>query len=150
MTSIFIDTNVLAYAYGPGEPRKRSIARELLKAVQPLRVAGISTQVLGEFFRVMTGRLQPPMPLAGAVELLELLAQSFLVWSVDELIVREAARGVRDHRLAYWDAQVWATARLRAARWVLSEDFVDGQTLEGVTFLNPFLQQFDVSRLLAG
>ena len=39
------------------------------------------------------------------------------------MIVLEAVRWVRDHRMAYWDAQVWATARLNQIPTVLSEDF---------------------------
>jgi len=33
---------------------------------------------------------------------------------------------------------LWATARDAGCRVILSEDFQDGQMLEGVTFLNPF------------
>ena len=54
----------------------------------------------------------------------------------------EAARGARDYGLAYYDAQIWAAARLNQVQIVLSEDFQDGQTLEGVRFANPFGESF--------
>ena len=66
---------------------------------------------------------------------------------VTPLIVLEAARGVRDHRLGYWDAQLWATARLNQIPTVLSEDFADGQTLDAVRFHDPFLPRFDLAAL---
>jgi len=59
-------------------------------------------------------------------------------------ITLEASRGVRDHRLAYYDAQIWACARLNQIPVVLSEDFQDGSTLEGVRFVNPFGEGFTI------
>jgi len=53
-----------------------------------------------------------------------------------------AGRGVRDHKLSYYDAQVWATARLNQVPVVFSEDFRDGSILEGVRFVNPFSPKF--------
>jgi predicted nucleic acid-binding protein len=58
--------------------------------------------------------------------------------------VLEAVRGVRDHQLAYWDAQIWATARLNQVPLVLSEDFSNGAVIEGVRFVNPFASDFDL------
>ena len=58
------------------------------------------------------------------------------------LIVLEAARGARDYDMAYYDAQIWASARLNQVATVFSEDFSDGQTLEGVRFVNPFAAGF--------
>jgi predicted nucleic acid-binding protein len=62
--------------------------------------------------------------------------------------VLEAARGVRDHGLAYYDAQVWAAARLNKIPIIFSEDFQDGRILEGVRFANPFSQSFDLEAWL--
>ncbi len=52
----------------------------------------------------------------------------------DLLIALEA---VRAHRLAFWDAMLWASAKRAGVRHMLSEDFQDGFALQGVTF-NPF------------
>jgi predicted nucleic acid-binding protein len=56
----------------------------------------------------------------------------------------EAARGVRDYLLAYYDAQIWAIARLNQIPIIFSEDFQDGQLLEGVRFINPFTSKFNL------
>jgi predicted nucleic acid-binding protein len=45
-------------------------------------------------------------------------------------------------RRNYYDAQIWAVARLNQVGVVFSEDFQDGQTLEGVCFVNPFSPNF--------
>ncbi len=150
MSLILLDTNVLVYAYDAGEPDKQERAEQLLRELQPTRLAALSAQVLAEFFRVVTTRLQPPIHPADALELLSSLAQSFTTWSIDEIVVLEAARGVRDHQMLYWDAQVWATARMRGARFVVSEDFSDRRALEGITFANPFRPDFALRELIAG
>jgi predicted nucleic acid-binding protein len=58
------------------------------------------------------------------------------------MIVLEAARGVRDRSLSYYDAQIWATARLNQIPLVFSEDFTDGSVIEGVRFVNPLAGDF--------
>jgi predicted nucleic acid-binding protein len=64
--------------------------------------------------------------------------------------VLEAAAGARRHQLSYWDALIWATAKLNQIATVLSEDFQDGRLLEGVRFRNPFGPGFDVEALASG
>ena len=43
-----------------------------------------------------------------------------------------------------YDAQIWAVAKLNQAPVVFSEDFSDGQVIEGVRFVNPFARDFQV------
>ena len=85
---------------------------------------------------------------------------SFTVYPLTPAVVLEAVRGVRDHRLAYYDAQIWAVAKLYQVPVILSEDFNSGGTLlvpsaapyglgtlEGVHFLNPFDVGFNPASL---
>jgi predicted nucleic acid-binding protein len=58
----------------------------------------------------------------------------------------EAARGARQHRLSYYDAQIWATARLNQVPTIFTEDFQSGRRLEGVLFLDPLQAGFDLTR----
>jgi predicted nucleic acid-binding protein len=60
----------------------------------------------------------------------------------------EAARGVHDHRLAYYDSQMWASGRLNQIPVIFSEDLQAGQILEGVHFANPFTATFDLEAWL--
>jgi len=50
----------------------------------------------------------------------------------------EAMRAVGVYRIGFWDAMPWATARRAGVSILFSEDFQDGQTIEGVRILNPF------------
>ncbi len=58
------------------------------------------------------------------------------------MVVLKALRGVRDHQLFYYDAQVWATARLNQVPVIFREDFSSNTTLEAVHFVNPFASDF--------
>ncbi len=49
-----------------------------------------------------------------------------------------AMRGVREHGLSFWDALLWATVRRVGVDLLISEDFQDRRTIEGVRILNPF------------
>jgi predicted nucleic acid-binding protein len=49
-----------------------------------------------------------------------------------------ALDAMRDHAIPFWDAMLWAAARRAGCSLLLTEDFQDGRTLDGVTFRNPF------------
>jgi len=68
------------------------------------------------------------------------------VLPLTEQVALEATRGVRDHHLSYYDAQIWAAARLNQIPVIFSEDFQDGVMLEGIRFVNPFAPRFDLER----
>ena len=57
----FFDTNVLVYAFDHAQPRKRQLARELPEREIEQGRALLITQVLQEFFVVVTRRLSPPL-----------------------------------------------------------------------------------------
>jgi predicted nucleic acid-binding protein len=142
MLSILIDTNLLVYLYDPNSPEKQARAEAVLDHLQQLTTGCLSAQSLAEFFSVATRKLDPPLTPAQAYEQVSLLAETWPVFDLTPLIVLEAGRGTRDHGLAYYDAQIWAAARLNQVTTVFSEDFSDGQTLEGVRFVNPFASGF--------
>ena len=146
-----LDTNILVYAHDPGEPDRQGKAITLLLDLR-LRGAGLlSVQSLGEFFSAITRPKDGNPPRLSPREALEQItrfASAFEILDVTPFIVLEAGRGVRDHQLSYHDAQIWATARLNQAPLVLSEDFQDGQVLEGVRFVNPFTPDFDLDNWL--
>ena len=81
---------------------------------------------------------------------MEDLARTFRVLPVTETVVLEAIRGVRRYRFAYWDAQIWAVARMHQIPLVFTEDFAIGSTIEGVHFVNPFAEDFHLETVLGG
>ena len=135
----FVDSNILIYAYDRSQFEKKRRARALLDWLQSSDAGIISTQVLAEFFWVVTRKLKPRLSLADGYAQLEAHLRAWRVVEVSPAIVLEAARGAVAYQLPYWDAQVWATAKLNQIPKVLSEDFKHQGRIEGVEFLNPFM-----------
>jgi predicted nucleic acid-binding protein len=74
-------------------------------------------------------------------------ARSWPVYPITSQAVLDAVRAVRQHQLAYWDALIWATARLNGVPTILTEDQPSSSLIEGVRFINPLDQRFDLARL---
>jgi predicted nucleic acid-binding protein len=142
---ILLDTKILVYACDPGEPVKRQQAGLVLRQLEQAGNGRLSVQVLSEFVSATTRRLRPPLTPAQATLQVERLVLSFRVFDLTPMVVLEALRGVRDHGLSYYDAQVWATARLNQVPVIFSEDLDSGRVLEGVRFINPFAPDFDLN-----
>jgi predicted nucleic acid-binding protein len=77
----------------------------------------------------------------------ERLMLAFPVLPLTGPVVLEALRGVREHLLSHYEAQIWAVARLGQVAVVLSEDFNPGAVLDGVSFTNPLDPAFDLAAL---
>lgn len=147
MIRYLIDTNLLLYPFDVRDPRKRERAGAVLRVLARKGNAALSAQVLGEFASVALRKLRPPLPPAKVRGQVELLSRAFPVFSLFYPVVVEALRGVERYRLSYFDAQLWALARLRGIPVILSEDFTPGSVLDGVRFLNPLEPDFDLRKL---
>lgn len=140
-----IDSNILIYPLDRGEVAKRTRAQDVLRRLVQQENAALGSQALAEFSNVALRKLEvPPDRVYRQVERYEKL---FPVYPLTAAVILEAVRGVRDHQLAYYDAQIWAVAKLNQMPTVLSEDFNSGASLEGVTFLNPLEASFDLASL---
>jgi len=139
---ILIDTNVIVYACDPGEPVKRDQAGRVLRFLEQTGNGRLSVQGLSEFVSATTRRLRPPLTVTEATQQVERLMLSFPIFDLTPMVVLEALRGLCDHQLSFYDAQVWAAARLNQTPVIFSEDFNSGATLEGVRFVNPFASDF--------
>ena len=142
MPSILLDTNVLVYAFDLRQPVLQQKARTILFQVEETASGCLSVQCLSEFFRVATAKMH--LPADEMFKQIDYWQSAFPVFSLTPPIVLEAARGVRDYQLSYYDAQIWASARLNQVSVIFSEDFQDGQTLEGIRFVNPFADKFAI------
>ena len=144
MPAVLIDTNLLVYLYDIHNARKAAQAQLVLDRLEFTRSGRLSVQNLAEFLNVSTRKLDPPLSWAEALSQAVLFTRMWPVFDLTPMIVLEAARGARDHGLAYYDAQIWAVARLNQVTTIFSEDFSDGQVLEGVRFVNPFRADFRI------
>ncbi len=144
MIVALLDTNVLVYSVDQRFEFKRRRALDIIGKLSDLEAAALSVQVLSEFFNVGVRKLVPPLSPEEAIEKIETFMRLFPVFDLTPSVVLEAARGVWDHQFSYYDAQIWATARLNQIPLIFSEDFDSGSTIGGVKFVNPFGEDFDL------
>jgi predicted nucleic acid-binding protein len=133
-----IDTNILVYAHDRRDATKQRRARRLLAELARAGTAALPAQALTEFSSVMLRRPRPPAQPRELTREIEWLARAFDILPLTTQVVLEALRGVRDHGLSFYDAQIWGAAHLAQAPVLLSEDFPSGETRDGVSFVNPF------------
>lgn len=122
----------------------------MLSALLSRDAGVVSTQVVGEFAHVLLGKNRH---LASQDAVRALSAELMRAWplvAVGPRTIELAFAGIERFGFSYYDAQIWAAAKLAGAECVLSEDFSDGMDADGVRFVNPFAEHFDAERLLAG
>jgi predicted nucleic acid-binding protein len=145
---ILLDTNILVYSHDPADESRQERSIQILDSLRIRRIGRISVQSLAEFCNaiIRPSRGSPPrLTLTEAQQAAGWLSAHFEVFPLTPLIVLEAMSGVRDYQLFYYDAQIWACARLNETSVIFSEDFQDGQILEGVQFINPFTPNFNLA-----
>jgi predicted nucleic acid-binding protein len=142
-----VDTDVLVYALDRRQPEKRQRAREVLRRVGTAGTAVLPAQVLSEFGGACLRKLEPRPESEAIRREVERLMLAFPILPLTGPVVLEALRGVREHLLSYYEAQIWAVARLGQVAVILSEDFNAGTVLDGVSFTNPLEPDFDLAIL---
>lgn len=146
MHPVMIDTNLLIYLYDQNEPAKQAQARFVLGKLREAGDGRLSIQSLSEFANIAPKKLPLFVPIAAVGEHVRMLAGTWRVHQVTPAIVAEASRAVAEYKLPFYDAQIWACAKFNEIPLVFSEDFQDGQILEGVRFVNPFAENFELEK----
>ena len=98
----------------------------------------LSTQVLTEFYAVVTRKFDPPMPRREARTLVDTYA-AWPVVQVDPPLIVAASALEEQHSLSFWDALIIEAARRAGASRLVSEDLQHGRRIAGLVIANPFL-----------
>jgi predicted nucleic acid-binding protein len=138
---VSFDTNVLVYATASISDVKVIRARDLVGRAMRASSSVLLLQTLAEFSNVAIRKARIPV---------EDIRRTIAAWhavlpvkAADDSDLFVALEAVGAHRLAFWDAMLWASARRVGVRHLLTEDLQDGFALQGVTFINPFKREND-------
>ena len=134
---IFVDTNILIYAYDKSAAQKREIARRRITELWESGQGVLSTQVLQEFFVTATRKIEKPLP----IDVAKGIVSDLLHWHVMVNDGEDILNGIDlhvKHSLSFWDAMIVQAAIKGNCTTLLSEDLAHGQTIAGVTIRNPF------------
>ena len=133
---VFIDTNVLVYAYDIDAGDKQATAGSILRELWDQGSGSLSMQVLQEFYATVTRKLATPLPKDKA----RLIVDHFAYWCVPTSPeeIKQAFRIEDEAKIGFWDALIVAAAIKSGAKRILSEDLSHGQTIAGIRIENPF------------
>ena len=112
-------------------------AERWLRLLWATRSGRLSSQVLNEYYSVVTEKLRPGLGRDEA----RADVRNLMAWApvpTDGPVV-EGAWTVQDrYGLSWWDALVVSAAQVAGCAWLLTEDLRHGQVLDGVTVIDPF------------
>ena len=135
----FFDTNILAYEFDNSAIQKQKVSRELLDNWRPSGFFVISTQVLQEFFVVLTKKFRPSFPYKKAQQLIKMYSQ-YNVYTNSPDTILKAVELSEHNRLSFWDSLILAAAIESGCRILFTEDMNHGQQIENIKIVNPFIE----------
>ena len=147
MIKYLIDTNILVYAYDISEQEKRRKSLEILNKIITLGIGTISTQILAEFFVAVTKKLSVPLSKEEATGRVKELSSIFPVIDMNSQIIIDACQATSAYPFHYYDAQIWATAKIHNIPVILTEDLTDGAKYGEVQVTNPITPEFSAESL---
>ncbi len=136
MTSIFIDTNILVYAYDADAGTKHLKAQMVLRDCWETESGAISTQVLQEFYVTVTRKLSKTVSPQAAREVI----QTYRAWPIYQPTIEDvisASELEELHHLSFWDALIVIAAQMSGATTLMSEDLQDGRQIGSLKIINP-------------
>jgi predicted nucleic acid-binding protein len=134
---VFLDTNIIIYAYDVSAGDKHEIARKIMVDLWDSGLGVISTQVLQEFFVNVTQKI----PKLLDKRLTKDILSDLLKWDVvvnDGESILEAVEILFKYGYSFWDSLIIEAAMRSGSEVLLSEDLTHGQIINGLTINNPF------------
>jgi predicted nucleic acid-binding protein len=134
---VFVDTNVLVYAFDRASGAKHDMARRLIRGLWESGTGVLSTQVLQEFAVYLRRKVARSLSASETREVL----QEYMGWTI---VVNSAQSTLRAleieerYKISFWDALVIQAAETAGAEIIYTEDLSDGQSYCDVRAVNPF------------
>lgn len=134
---VFVDTNILVYAYDKATGGKNRMAQNLVQELWVTRSGCLSVQVLQEFYVTLTRKIKPPIPFEIASQQIADLS----TWQVHEPNAKDVLSAIdlsQRYQVSFWDAMIIRSALSLDCAVLWSEDLNAGQVYDKVTVENPF------------
>jgi predicted nucleic acid-binding protein len=137
---LFLDINVLVYAYDSSAGQKHDRAAQLMESCWENENGCISIQVLQEFFVTVTRKIATPLDYQSARQIVTDLTH----WRLHAPVANDLFQAMdlqQIYQLTFWDALVVESAPSIGCRQLFSEDLNHGQVYGNVMVINPFRQE---------
>ncbi len=136
---VFIDTNILVYAYDISAGAKHEEAVAIMSDLWNTGRGVTSMRVLQEFFVNATGNIPKPLDIMTARD----VVRDFLKWSpvpINGEVIVDAIDIHAAHKYSFWDSLIIASAIESGAGTLLTEDLSDKHKIKNIVIRNPFKQ----------
>lgn len=137
--STFLDTNIFIYSFDSTTPKKQAIAQKLITNALEQKKGVISTQVINEFLNVALRKFTTPLKPQDAKAYLEKILYPLCEVFPDLEMYQIGLEIHGTYGYSLYDSLILAATIKCGATTLLSEDLQHGQTIMGVTIINPFL-----------
>jgi predicted nucleic acid-binding protein len=135
---VFIDTNILVYAYNSDNPAKRKQAKDLLQNNLEDKELVISVQVLNEYY-VSVSKEKYHISHKKIVKLISDIVRYSTVCALQIKTVESALQLKEKYKYSWWDSLILASSLEAECETLYSEDMQDGQIIEKKFVIkNPF------------
>ena len=133
---VFLDTNIIIYAYSEDEPKKQKIANNLLEKYAGRTV--ISTQVINELSNTLFRKFK-----LTADELKSVISELNDNIEIVNFSLETQLKGIEikeKYKLQFYDSMILATALENSCQVLYSEDMQHKQIIEqSLQIINPFV-----------
>jgi predicted nucleic acid-binding protein len=132
----FLDSNILVYSDDGHAPKKKKEATELIIQCVQEKNGVISTQVIQEYFSVVTRKLK--IDIDRARKKINFFGHMDVI-PADYALILNAIDLHQLYSLSFWDALIVQTALVSKCSVLYSEDMQHGVDIRGLKIVNPFL-----------
>lgn len=139
---IFVDTNILVYAFDESEKPKRKKAKNIVKEITIGKIKGIvSNQILGELFVVLTKKIEKPVPQNQAQIIINGIidSQNWKKITYTPNTISKAIETSIKEKTHFWDTVITETMLENKIYTLLTENTKDFKNKK-IEAINPFKQ----------
>ena len=133
-----IDTNILVYAYDRSYLKKHKIAKEVVKTSWQTKSGVLSTQNLAEFYSIITRKVQKPIAISKAKQIILDLIEGFEILRYSEQTIVSAIDNQMIYGIPFWDSLIVATMEENSIDTIITENEKDFKKVEWLNVINPF------------
>ncbi len=134
---VFLDANILVYAYDRTAGVKHDLAARLVEGCWKAENGCLSLQVLQEFYVTVTQKITLPLDHQTARQIVEDLSH----WRLHTPGTGDLLQAIdfkKTFQLAFWDALVVQSASCLGCKQLLTEDLSHGQAFGEMRVIDPF------------
>ncbi|MBX9742288.1 MAG: PIN domain-containing protein [Chthoniobacterales bacterium] len=136
ISKVFFDSNILLYSVDTKDPKKQDQARRITRLANNQGNGVISTQVLQEYCAVDIKKFRRSSSIVK--QLFREWQRSFEVILIRPDIIEDAIEVSTIYQFSFWDSLIVSSALAARCTVLITEDLNHGQTIQGLTIVNPF------------